>query len=164
MILHVKTASKAILEALCTLAASLGTVGSEDIEIEIMPDTVGKATRRASDKPRRSTVRYQAILPVPMDGAALKTHMESTLEALGKATITGIVYQDVVAGTVANEVVTERGIRESRHFNTKSVQRALVHLRQGGLVESIPITPDDEENIDYTTALGVMSAGSNAIS
>lgn len=67
-------------------------------------------------------------------------HINRTLAKLGAENIVGVVFMDVVNGTIADAVVTERGIREARGLNSKSVQRSLVQLRQAGHIVSQAIS------------------------
>ena len=124
MILKI-TASEPVGRAILHTIAAIQAAGStEDIQVEA--ELVNPRTRTSAPR-----VAYRAISP---DTAA------DALTALGESSITAIVFQDVVKGTQDGTPVTERTIREARHFNTKSVQRALVHLRQAKLVISEPIT------------------------
>ena len=92
-------------------------------------------------KEPKARVKYVAVgLPVGSSDEAVMEFLKDKLEAVGEHTIQGIVLTDVAKGTAADEVVTERGIRESRHFNSKSVQRSLVQLRDAGLVKSVPLS------------------------
>ena len=118
--------SDAVAEAIMATIYAIQAVSSTELI------TVGilrpEPPQRKAIAPR---VHYVALAPVNAPDA---------LKALGAHTITGIIFGDVVAGTVKGDIVTERGLRTARHFNAAAVQRSLVQLRQAGLIESQHIT------------------------
>jgi hypothetical protein len=99
------------------------------VSVEFVPDEV-IAIKERPTKRDQARVQYVALSP---------ENAPEALQALGEHTIIGIVFQDVVAATKDGRVITARDIKEKRHFNSKSVERSLVQLRQGGLVVSQPI-------------------------
>lgn len=85
-------------------------------------------------------VQYRALLPTG-SVASIQNTINENLAGLGSHTIKGIIYQSIADATMADEVITERMLTETKHFRTKTVQRSIVELRQAGLIASQPLIP-----------------------
>ena len=129
MKLIIECADKATTDYIVGVLASLQDISKAEINLSIVTDPAPDVKGRV----RSPQVRYFSTSPADLPNALL---------TLGERTIIGILYRDITESTVKAQHVgrealeTTRSLAERRHFNQKSLERSLVHLRQAGLVDS----------------------------
>ena len=135
-----RACSTAIERFNTALADVAGNFRPEDLQFETSDDS---SERTRGGGPR---TKYWANLPTLPDGAfdmaAVDETVRRNLTDLKAHTVNGIIYQDIVAGTLAGAIVTEPRLARERMMKRGSSQRAVQVLFQMGLIDRSPITPE----------------------
>lgn len=131
------TCTEDIGRAVLRLFDSMETIAGDAWNEENVTFQVDKDPRPPRDIAPR--VQYRALLPTGRTTSQLMALIEANVAELGGKSVKAIVYQDVATATVGGRGLNEKEITRTRHFASKSTQRALVELRQASLVLSEPI-------------------------
>lgn len=131
--------TEAVGNAIIRLFAAMELIAAdykpEDLQFEIGDE------RASGGGPR---TQYWAKLPkLPtglFDMDAVTEMLRVNLRDLGATTVNGIIYQDIVEGTIEGRTMTEPGIRAARMFKAGSSQRSIQQLYHNGLIDRAPIS------------------------
>lgn len=135
--------TEAVGNAIIRLFAAMELIAAdykpEDLQFEIGDERAsggGPRTQYWAKLPRLDTGLF--------DMAAVDVTVRENLQSLGEHTINGIVYNDIVNGTIDGAVMTEPGIRAARMMKAGSSQRAVQQLFHAGLIDRGHIKPSSE--------------------
>jgi hypothetical protein len=131
---EVSTAVAALLDA---LALAFGAE-QEAFNFEINLGTPVKAKRESRKGISiGARIQYRAVLPA--EPTARQKVIADNLGVLGVGTMKAMVYEDIIKGNDAGQIVTKAMIQKLRSCAASSAERMIGDLVRGGIVVSEPI-------------------------
>lgn len=131
-----------IEKAIMNMLVSFEVFGADSFEFETKGSKSPEGDRKASGGGGQARTHYVPVLPEnPTE--RIET-IKQNLEAVGAKTITGLMYQRIVALHADGKKVTEPELRKAMDLKGGTSQRSIGTLCRNGIVNAVPIIKGTE--------------------